>query len=233
MKYSNPLKEIGSRMAKAAEKNTHARSLQTHVNQMIRSVEGLENFSANKSPKDTDAGHTLKIAAQAKRLKTETARWEKSLNDNVRRGIDELDRAITEKAGLRETLHGSEIRTALRGMSFQERSEILNAALKAGDGATIAAISEAPGLLSGVTADMQTRYREGIMESLAPEETAAKSDLLESFSAGMTALGIVNKSIESGYDPVQLRKIEEAEAKSTDASRSLESSYHPVPADAD
>jgi len=233
MKYSTPLKEIASRMAKAGEKSSHARSLQIHVNQMTRSVEGLENFSANKSPKDTDAGHTLKVAAQAKRLQTETARWEKSLNDNVRRGINELDLAISEKAGLRETLHGSEIRTAFRGMSFQERSEILNAALKSGDGSTIAAITEAPALLSGVTADMQGRYREGVMEALAPEETAAKADLLESFDAGLTALGIVNKSIERGYDPVKLREIEGAEAQSAEAYRALESSYNPVPADAD
>jgi hypothetical protein len=233
MKYSKPLAEIGSRMSKAAEKNAYARSLQIHVNQMIRSVEGLENFSANKSPKDTDAGHTLKIAAQAKRLQTETARWEKVLNDNVRQGIDELDRAITEKSGLRENLHGAEIRAAFRGMSLKERSEALNSALKAGDGATIAAISEAPALLSGVTADIQTRYREGIMAALAPEETAAKAELFESFDAGLIALGLVNRSIASGYDPVKLREIEQAEAKSADASRSLESSYNPVPADAD
>ncbi|SHK89325.1 hypothetical protein SAMN05216369_3515 [Marinobacter antarcticus] len=233
MKYSAPLKEIGSRMAKAAEKSSHARSLQIHVNQMVRSVEGLENFSANKSPKDTDAGHTLKIAAQAKRLQTETQRWEKSLNDNARRGINELDMAITEKAGLRETLHGAEIRAAFRGMSFKERGEALNAALKAGDGATIAAISEAPALLSGVTSDMQTRYREGLQEAMAPEETAAKADLFEAFDAGLVALGIVRKSIDSGYDPVQLREIEESEAQSAEAYRALESSYNPVPADAD
>jgi len=88
-------------------------------------------------------------------------------------------------------------------------------------------------LLSGVTADMQTRYRKGIMEALAPQETAAKAELFEAFDAGLTALGIVNKSIESGYDPAKLRAIEEAESQSAEASRSLDSSYNPVPADAD
>ena len=75
------------------------------------------------------------------------------------------------KAALIPDQHAQEFRGVWRGLSDEQQANLLNTAMKAHDGATVAALTEAPAILSGLTAQRQAQIKEAFLEAVAPSKT--------------------------------------------------------------
>lgn len=125
-----------------------------------------------KDPEMTEAAHYLKT----KRLGDA---WLKSAGDmadkamtNARAEIEAERRALVSDLGLIENHRAGEIRALVRGLDDQKRHKILSDAVAAQDAQTIAAITEAPAYLSGMTSEQAATWRRQFELRHAPERTS-------------------------------------------------------------
>lgn len=82
-----------------------------------------------------------------------------------------------EKANLREGLHSAEIRQVFRAMSTTEKHQFIGDAIKAGDSAAIACLTNVPPVLVGLSAEQQEQYREAFLAKFSPDETDETDEL--------------------------------------------------------
>jgi hypothetical protein len=104
--------------------------------------------------------------------------WLKSAGDiadramtYARQEIEAEQRALVSDLGLIENHRAGEIRALVREMDDQRRQEVLGQAVANRDAQTIAAISEAPAYLSGMTPEQAARWRRQYELRNAPERT--------------------------------------------------------------
>lgn len=225
MKFAPVMKKHLERITESTkDKNLTAQRYAQEVKRMASSVEALERLAVSRNPKDTEESHTVKVAAAAKRLASDAAKTNDRLHDTLKNSVITIEAKIREQAGMLPNQYATEIRQAFRSMTQQQRGEALQTALKNGDSATIAAIADAPEIVTGIQTEFRDRMVESLQRQKAPELYAELDDVYESFSTSLAALGTVDKAISSGFDPAKLAEIEAAEAKHNDASNALTSS---------
>lgn len=213
MKHSAVLKTHLERISKLTEgKSLSAQRYTQEVRRMANAVEALERLSLNRSPRDTEEAHAVKIAAAAKRLGADFSTTGDRLNNSFREAVTTLDAQIREQAGLIPSQYSSEIRQSFRSMDSQQRGQALQKALGAGDSEIFAAIQDAPEVVTGIQPEFRDRLVESLQRKKAPDLMVEYENVYESFTTALTALGSVQKAVSEGFDPVKLAEIEAAEA---------------------
>lgn len=231
MKYSKPIEVIAERMrAKLHDGSSlYSRRLHGHVVSISSQVAALEKLAVSKSPMETEERHAVRLAEASKKLAASRQNAEKSVYRVVAEAYDDLNAQIAKKANIIPDQHASEVRAALRSMKEKDRQAALQQALEEGNGPIIAAITDAPQILTGINPEMAGRFREIVEERKAPELVAERSQILDHFDSTLAVLRTVDRSVSEGFDPEKLRKIEEAERNFQNASGSFESSFSEVP----
>ena len=224
MKHSAPINAILKRQREANAKRENTYSLQhtVQIAQIAKAVESLENLSINKSPIDTDAAHTLKLAKATENLKLKAQKMREDAHETYRSGLMDIESAIKKQAGLIADSNASEIRQALRMMKPEERHEALNNALKNGEGVIIAAIVDAPTLLTGIDPKLASRYQESLERMKAPDLVADRDSLNDSFTTALTVLKSVDNAINAGFDREKLQEISASEKRHQEAAMGFE-----------
>lgn len=141
----------------------------------------------NPDPTDTDAGHFIKMREMAFK-KVESA------CDANNRAIEVAEAEIRAcQAAMRSTLEmvenyrAAEIRGYLRELPKVERADVLAVAIKNKDAATIAAVVDAPGYLSGHTEEQRTLYRTRYEREHNPQLAARMDDLNQALAINKAA----------------------------------------------
>lgn len=223
MKYSKVIEQHEKRLIERAGDNN---PFMGEVRRMLRGVTSLESLALNRNPKHTEEAHIADIAKASRRLKTEADAANERLNTIYRSKLIQLDNAINEKAGLTVGAEAAkEIRQALRSMPEKERMKELNKALQRGDGEVIKAISGASELLTGIPVDTAQRTVEALQRDKAGDLIAQRDALDESFSASLTVIKDVNLAVKEGFDPKQLREIEEAAERHAQSVHAFEGAF--------
>ena len=193
------------------------------MRKMASAVQGLERWAVSKNPKETNEAHMAKIASAAKRLGTESTKNLNLINDIYIEGLNSLDSAIKQEANLLPNKFAVEIRQMFGGMNNKQKMEVLNNALESKDSATMAAILEAPDMISGLNQDTRDRYKVAMEKMLAPELYQQRVELNDSYELSLAADRSIQNAIRDGFDPVKLAEIEEAEGVHQEAAREFES----------
>lgn len=225
VKYSKVLNQHYSRLSDRLKgsNNLHARRQLAQIQKMHAMVESLEKLAASRRPSETPEGHLLRIAEATRKIKAQRDAISETAHGILRDGVTDLDNAIASRVGLVEGKYAAEIRAAFRAMTPEQRSEALYQAAKSGDAETVAAITEAPSILSGVHDEVRTRTRELLENSKAPELVAQRADLFDSFDSVLASMSAVSKAAAEGFDPAKLAEIEKAEADHTERAQAFES----------
>ena len=216
MKYSKVIQTHAERM-----KTTH---FLNPVQKMHKAVTALENISLNKNPKHTDAMHLDLVSKSALKLKNEASNINKMMQSSYREQHIKLDSDIARKAGLIVSSEAQkEIRQALRILPKKDRLTAVNKALSDGDPQVIAAIHGASELLTGLpqafSQDMHLAYEKKYASDLVKQ----RENLEDDFFKALDTVKAVNNAVSNGFDPDQLRKMQEEEKLSNDAQNEFES----------
>lgn len=223
VKHSKVIGTIGERMESSATNSGYAKKHLAEVNKMRSAVAGLEKLATSKNMKDTEGAHLSKVAKSTKRLETQVDGYLNRINDIYREGMIDIDSRIKSQAKLTPSKHAAEIRQAFRDMKPDQRSDAFNEALKNQNTEVLAAILDAPAIVSGVDDEIKNRYREAIEKVMAPEAYAEREALHDSLNSSLIALKSVRNAIKDGFDPVKLAEIDAAEQAHQEATQAFES----------
>lgn len=225
VKHSLVLKTHVERLEKRLNdrSSSYARKHLMEIRKMASSVEGLERLALSRNLKDTPEAHLAKVASATKRLKTQSTNTLNSISETYREGAKALTESIQREANLVPNKFAPEIRQAFHGMSHKDKMDVLNNSLKNKNTETLAAILEAPEILTGLNEDTKARYRDSAEKMLAPELYQQREELNEAFEVALAAEKSMYNAIKEGFDPDKLAEIDAAEQKHQEAAQAFES----------
>lgn len=109
-----------------------------------------------------------------------------------------------QAAKLKADVYAQETRQVFRTLDPTARLEFLNSAIKGRDAAAIAAITDCPPLLSGISAEMQTRYRDSYLEAVCGP--SLENDISEIEMIVKQSLAMVDLIAEPANSPIAVEK---------------------------
>jgi hypothetical protein len=222
MKTQSSLAALDSIIERIPSGNYASKEIRSEVSRIRNAIASLAAMNGSPNPLETSAAHTRKICAAAEKLSNQIEASRSKIQSFASSGMDGLHNAMVEKAGLRQNLYAAEVRTAFRGLDGTERIQFLNDLLETGDGASLAAVLDAPSTLTGISKDVREKYREVATQRAAPSEYAAFTEILETLDSGLTASSCAADAASAFADPARLAQIEADEAAATAASASFE-----------
>lgn len=214
MKHSSYLNELIARAeTKARSSDYFADKLQlAELRRLVDLVSALENLAANPSPKSTPEAHKLMIAKKAEELAQARAKASDTLYARLGNTYSDLVPKAKEQAGIKSSPYEAEIRNTFKSMSKAEKSEAIREAINNKQGEIINAISEAPELITGFSQQETKKIYEDYLERHAPStiQQIRNSESLV-MDEGTNILKGVQRAVNEGFDPEEIRKINEKE----------------------
>lgn len=218
------LAAVAERMTRNMPGHPVALSLQGVINRLSSGALALDNVNANRSPLETEGAHALKVAGLARKLDKEVTTSMNRLGEILREGVNDVQRRIDQKIDLMPDAFASEIRAAFRGLNGKERSKLINELVDGNRGPELAAIVNAPSVLTGTTDDQRARYMRAIVAKHAPAELDEMTGLQGVFDEGFVATDIAASVAKSFIDPSRLNQIERDAATASAAGYAFDQS---------
>jgi len=215
---------IAERMVRNMEKHPVALSLQGEVNRLRAGAEALDNLRMNRSPLDTPAAHTVKVAKAAKRLDSEITAMINRLGQITNAGLQDAQRRIDEKVNLKPDAFAQEIRAAFRALDAKGKASLIKELVDGNRGPEMAAIVRAPAMLTGITEEQRATYERMIVARHAGDELDEIGAINEISDAGLTAINTAARMAKRMTDPTELAAIERAAAEADAAGDSFNQS---------
>lgn len=219
-KISPALKTMRDRLFEQLPKDdrhVQARAMAAHIGRLADAVAAMEKLAESPNPTETEARHQQRVADAGKKVQERAAAAWDHLNELLHDGTTAIDQKINEKANLRMNGYAEEIRASVRAMPAAERNRVLVNALDAGDAATVAALTDAPSIVTGIDADYAGRIRQSYVEKHAPDEHAAMSALHETASTAFTAASEAKAAANAATDPRYIGDIQRQAEKAEQA----------------
>ncbi|WP_417244499.1 hypothetical protein [Celeribacter sp.] len=151
------------------------------------SFEGLNKVRSTQDPAVTQAAHLQSLAKHTDAALARVSQQYDRANAGLRIRREALEVEATERLGLtsRGQSAESEIRSALRSMTDEQRQKAIGDAIQRGDGEVIHAIRNASPLVSGVSAENQGTIIRRAMLAHAPDVLTKQ----EAIETAQTRLG--------------------------------------------
>ncbi|GEM_PF-2251823 len=112
-----------------------------------------------RDPELTPDAHFMAIKRLGEQTLARAGQASDAARERAEGELTAIRASLQTQLGLTETHRAGEIRAMLRGATDKDRSAILQAAVTAMDGETVAAVIEAPAYLSGLTAEQAQALR--------------------------------------------------------------------------
>ncbi|WP_018878949.1 hypothetical protein [Thioalkalivibrio sp. ALE9] len=224
MKYSEPLQAMTDRLAEVPDDTHHDshRWIAGRLKVLSAATEQLEVMSQRNDPTETEARHAERLAEAGRKLASRVESVTADIEREVREATRRLSAQAEETAGLRESPYASEIRQAVREMPAKSRHGVLNKALEDGDGATVAALTAAPTVVTGLDAEARDRFRHQFLAKHAPQETQALETLMGHYSTAAIAANQAKGAANAAQNPAFVSEIEKAKAQADEARQAFE-----------
>ena len=156
---------------KQYEKESFFLECQMRHSKLLDSLTAVEELRSNPDPQLTSAAHSVKINAAVKKMSSQLNGFVVSNDQFAFGGNDRVQTIINEKTSLTEDTRSSEVRTALRVMSPEDRRAAMGAALESGDRVVLGSVLHGSAMLSGMTEKEKQNYKDRYMHLYAKDET--------------------------------------------------------------
>lgn len=157
----------------------------------------LLDMMESPDPMKSVLAHDLRVDSEKSRLRDLIAKAGSTIAPLISTFRSKAASAQLDKAALIPDQHAQEFRNVWRGMSGESQINFLDGAMKSRDGASIAALTEAPAILSGLTAQRQQQIKDAYLESVAPSNTDELSEVqsvVSTFLQSAASLAAPNSS---------------------------------------
>lgn len=215
---------IVDRMTSEIGDHSVARQLKAEADRLRRGAEALDNVRRNRSPLDTKEAHTLKVAKAARKYEAEVEAVRGRAHEIFGRGIGEISGRIVNKVDLKPSAFAQEIRTAFRELNSKAKTELINELVAGNRGPELAAIVDAPSVLTGISDQQRSMYRQAIISKHAAAEMDEQEKLTDVFEASLDAAKAATGLVRRLADPGELAHIEHVDAAAKEASAAFNES---------
>lgn len=202
------IEAIAARMTDDLPDHATARSLRGEVNTLRMRAEALDRVNLNRSPLDTPAAHTVKVAKMARILDKEIVATMNRTGQIFAAGYQDVQRRIDEKVNLVPDAFAGEIRAAFRGLNRKEKGELINRLVNENRGPELAAIVRAPSVLTGITDHERDAYAKALTSRNAAAEVDEASKIEEVYNSTTIAARAATTFIKELTDPGNVARIE-------------------------
>jgi len=141
--------------------------IKTILDMIAHEASGLQSLVDNPDMMKSGVAQAMLINQEKARLRDVTNLVRDKLKELVSEYAAEQDAARVSRANLVMTEHAAEIRNVFRALDAAAKSQFLSDAIRTRDAATVAAIVEAPAVLSGISEERVSQYREIYLDSYA------------------------------------------------------------------
>ena len=189
-----------------AEGHSHARQLETEVTKLANSATALGRVFDTQSPTEAAKVFGGQVSATRDRI-----------HAILKTGLEDIDGRARKTTGLKADRFEEEIRATFRSLDQDQKHSLLGELAENGKGAELAAIIDAPTVVTGITKEDVTRYREALETKHAPAEYRERNALTEAFIEAFDATTQGADLAGSLGDPARLALIERGEAAAAEA----------------
>lgn len=191
------------------------------IQHMEQRAAALDKVRLSRHPLDTEAAHVRKVAKAAQKMRNESTEIRSRINIVYSQAAAEIVDAIDKQAGLVEGKYDAEIRAAFLKMSDTKRSETLTKALKEGNSEIIAAVCNAPSILSGVDEVLKANMLDGIRKLKSADLLEDFDELNEALHTASAAGRVTDAMFQDNYDSQKMAEIDKLEAEAEAAQAAL------------
>lgn len=198
--------------------HVHARKLTGAIARAAYVVDGIDKMHEAPSPTELVGAHQKKVMQAAVKGVDAITKIREWAHETLRDGLREIDARRDQKADLRNPHPlAAEIRVKVSSMSSGKVAALMGDLIGKNDGPMLAAILNAPEILTGIPAEMAQQFTQAFYAKNAPEELAEQQALMEMFETVLIATDIATKAAQSYSDPAKLAAIEKGEQSAADA----------------
>jgi len=129
----------------------------------------------NPSEMKSQIANAMDVTAAADRLRSAIASAKKNCDSIIEKYRADEASAQTQAARLIPNEFAAETRSVFRSLSADEKNRLLGDLIAAQDGPTLAALLDAPPMLSGLSSEQSAQYRQSYLDAVAPRDTEAAS----------------------------------------------------------
>lgn len=171
MSHSFQLLSLRALKARLPDVPGLSNNIEPWLNRIETEGSNLLDMMESPDPMKSALAHDILVNNEKSRLRDLIAKAGSTIAPLVATFREKAASAQIDKAALVPDQHAQEFRGVWRGMSDEQQNNLLNAAMKSRDGASIAALTEAPAILSGLTVQRQQQIKDAYLESVAPSKT--------------------------------------------------------------
>lgn len=164
--------------------------VKTSLARLEKEAAGIAELISRPDPLKSLVAHELLVNTELARLRDLAAKTRGELNTAVTELRTAHDAARVAKAGLVTDEYAQEIRSVVRGLDITAKVQFMADAIKKGDSRVLAAVLNAPIILSGLTAEQVEFYREAALECGGP---SGRNDLDELQMIVDTSFGVIDE----------------------------------------
>lgn len=186
----------------------HVYDLKSIVEPLGHSITALVAMDATRDPTQTAAANDRRIINGAAKLKENREQTVVRLHSKLASLLRDIQGRIDQKVKLTPDGYAQEIRASLRAMSVPDRMRTLAQLAAGNNGPALAAMTEAPAMLTGLTVEQQKQFRDLIVETHAKAEKAEEAELLAAFSGCLSAADVAEALANDLSNPNRLADIE-------------------------
>lgn len=163
---SNQINALRAIIARLNTDSKRGQGIKTILDMIAHEASGLQTLVDNPDMMKSGVAQAMLINQEKARLRDVTNLVRDKLKGLVSEYAAEQDAARVSRANLVPTEHAAEIRSVFRGLDAAAKSQFLSDAIRNRDASTVA-IVEAPAVLSGISDDRVSQYREMYLDSYA------------------------------------------------------------------
>jgi hypothetical protein len=204
----------------------HPQTAKLHgiVSTLRNSVSAIDVLHSRPNPLEPVAAQERRVGKASEKLTEQAKAARQQINEVMQSGSREIQGRIDAKVKLKEDGFAQEIRTVYRGMTRENQLKMLTQLATENNGPAIAAIICSPTILTGITAEMQDRFRENIVTLHAPAEYVELKALTEAISPAWIATDVAMETAKDFANPQRLAEIEKLEREANEAEASFNAS---------
>ena len=225
--FQAAIKSLSGRVNQTVGENNsfNASTIKREANALNHAFESLVKIANTPKRTENERAHYKRTAELAKILKLKAAQAADRIRNAQVSALNEIEQKTTEHLGLVDSTYGHEVRATLRIMNSKQRAKMLNQIVAEGDGRIIAAITQSPAMLSGMTESEQSKYHELFLQEHAPALIKERDSILDGVTAAHTLVSTVQSAAENLFDEAALNDINQSEQAADQAKAEFNESF--------
>lgn len=167
--------------------------IHAEVKRLSLGSEALIALYSTPDPQLAPEEHRRRVADSGKNFQNEVVSARYRIQSNAKTALDKIAGRIAEKVRLIPDHSAPAVRTKFRNLNTLDQEKLLGDLVDGNRASELAALTECPALMSGLTAELQTKFRKAFIARHAPSELDDRSIVLDALNNAVTAADVAAK----------------------------------------